>query len=229
MNDAPLPVFPYVVWDWNGTLLDDTDAAIGALNALLRRRGLPAVSRAWYLDRFAFPVRPFYAACGVDLAHEDWDALAQEYHDAYAALPKRLNAEAVTALRRVRAAGAGQSILSALRQDLLDAAVDAAGIRRFFDFVCGVDSLDGASKLGAARTLFAKLPADATVRGIVLVGDALHDKEVADALGARCVLCAQGGHSAARLRAAAPTGETLLDALDLVRDATLRGLRSPSR
>jgi len=110
---------PYVLWDWNGTLLDDTDAAIGALNAVLRRRGLPAVSRAWYRAHFAFPVRPVYAACGIDLAHEDWDALAQEYHDAYAALPKRLNAEARTALSRVRSAGGGQSIISALRQDLL--------------------------------------------------------------------------------------------------------------
>ena len=206
---------PYIVWDWNGTLLDDTDAAIGALNALLRRRGLPAVSRAWYLDHFAFPVRPFYAMCGVDLVREDWDALAQEYYDAYAALPKRLNAEAKEALRRVRDAGAGQSILSALRQDLLDAAVEAAGIREFFDFVCGVDSLDGASKLGAARTLRARLPKAATAHGVTLVGDALHDKEVADAIGIGCVLCAQGGHAAARLRAVAPTGATLLEALAL--------------
>ena len=206
---------PYVLWDWNGTLLDDTDAAIGALNAVLRRRGLPAVSRAWYRAHFAFPVRPVYAACGIDLAHEDWNALAQEYHDAYAALPKRLNAEARTALSRVRAAGGGQSIVSALRQDLLDAAVDEAGLRGCFDFVYGVDNLDGASKLGRARALMARLPTRATAHGVMLIGDALHDKEVADALGIGCVLCAQGGHSAARLRAVAPTGETLLEALSL--------------
>ena len=49
----------------------------------------------------------------------------------------------------------------------------------------------------------------------VLIGDALHDKEVADALGVRCVLCAQGSHAAWRLRAVAPTGDTLMETLDL--------------
>lgn len=208
-----MDAFPYILWDWNGTLLDDTDAAIGALNVLLARRGLPAVGRTWYRDHFAFPVRPFYALCGVDLAHEDWDALAREYHAAYAAQPKRLNAEARAALARVTAGGGGQSIVSALRQDLLDAAVADFGLRSHFDFVVGSDNLDGASKLVRARALLARLPAAARARGVVLIGDALHDKEVADALGIGCVLCAQGGHSAARLRAAGPTEETLLKAL----------------
>ena len=204
---------PYILWDWNGTLLDDTAASIGALNALLRRRGLPTVGRAWYRAHFAFPVRNFYAACGVDLAREDWDALAREYHEDYAALPKRLNAEARAALTCVRSSGGGQSIISALRQDLLDAAVDACGLGGFFDFVYGVNSLDGESKLARARALLHRLPARATAGGVVLIGDALHDREVAAALGIGCVLCAQGGHSAARLRAVAPTRATLLAAL----------------
>lgn len=206
---------PYVLWDWNGTLLDDTGAAVEAMNVQLRRRGLPAISRAWYRAHFAFPVKPFYAACGIDLAREDWDALARDYHAAYAARPKRLNAEARTALARVQAVGGGQSIVSALRQDLLDAAVDGFGLRDFFDFVYGVDNLDGASKLVRTRELLGRIPASRARGGIVLIGDALHDKEVADALGVRCVLCAQGGHAAERLRAVAPTGDTLLEALAL--------------
>lgn len=220
---------PYILWDWNGTLLDDTDAAIGAFNTVLRRRGLPAISRAWYREHFAFPVRPVYAACGIDLAHEDWDTLAQEYHDAYAALPKRLNAETRAALAHVQAAEGGQSIISALRQDLLDAAVDKAGLREFFDFVYGVDNLDGASKLDRARALLARLPARTATRGVVLIGDALHDREVADELGIGCVLCAQGGHSAARLRAVAPTEETLLAALARAGRLSDSGLKSPAR
>ena len=206
---------PYILWDWNGTLLDDTGAALGAFNVVLRHRGLPPIDGVWYRAHFAFPVKPFYAACGVELAHEDWDALAQEYHDAYAALPKRLNAEAHEALRRVQRGGAGQSIISALRQDLLDSAVDALCLRGFFDFVYGVDNLDGASKLIRARELRESLPEEVTRNGIVLIGDAIHDKDVADALGIGCVLCSQGGHSADRLRVVAPTGETLLDALAL--------------
>ena len=206
----------HILWDWNGTLLDDTQAALDTLNAMLaRRRGRP-IAMDYYRDHFAFPVKPFYKSIGVCLENEDWDALAVEYHDTYAAQPKRLNPEAVAALERVKSSGARQSIISALRQDLLDAALGEFGIRRFFDSAYGVDNLDGHSKLERARELVARLSAEGVEAvDMVVVGDALHDKEVADALGVRCVLCAQGSHAAWRLRAVAPTGDTLLAALDL--------------
>lgn len=201
---------PYFLWDWNGTLLDDTQAAVNALNGMLAVRGLPPIGLDFYRERFAFPVKPFYAAAGFRLAEEDWDALAREYHAAYGREPLRLNAEAREALAAVRVAGAGQSVVSALRQDLLSAAVTQTGVADFFDYVWGTDNLDGDSKIDRARELLGRLPS----RGpFVLIGDSLHDREVADAIGARCILCSQGSHSAARLRAVAPTAETLCEAV----------------
>ena len=96
---------PYLLWDWNGTLLDDTRACLDALNVLLARRRLPAIDLAYYRANFAFPARAFYASVGVRLELEDWDSLAQEYHDAYGAQPAALNAEALAALDLARAAG----------------------------------------------------------------------------------------------------------------------------
>ena len=55
---------PHIVWDWNGTLLDDVDAGIGALNRMLADRGLPAITRDFYRARFRFPVRPLYFEIG---------------------------------------------------------------------------------------------------------------------------------------------------------------------
>lgn len=190
--------------------MDDTQAALDALNVMLAHRGLPSVSLPWYRDHFAFPARPFYAALGVDLAHEDWDALAREYHDAYLAAPKGLNAETRQALARMADAGVGQSIASALRQDYLDAETAAYGIRAYFTHVCGSDNLDGASKMAGALRLKAQLPSAAR---IVVIGDSLHDKEVADALGVPVVFCGCGSHAAWRLRPLAPTGDTLLEAV----------------
>jgi len=200
---------PYILWDWNGTLLDDTQAALDTLNIMLARRGAKSISMDFYRDHFAFPVKPFYESIGMVLANEDWDALAQEYHDLYAEQPKRLNVETVAALERVKAAGVRQSIISALRQDLLDEATAAYGVAPYMECIYGVDNLDGASKLDRALELLTKI--DAT--DPVVIGDALHDKEVADALGVRCVLCGQGSHAAWRLREVAPTGETLLEAV----------------
>ena len=208
----------YILWDWNGTLLDDTQAALDTLNVMLRERGAKPIGMTFYRDNFAFPVRPFYEQIGMVLENEDWDALAQEYHDVYAAQPKRLNAETFAALELVRASGAKQSIISALRQDLLDRVTADCGVAPYMECIYGVDNLDGASKLDRALELMTAITAaapDGRALDVVMIGDALHDKEVADALGVRCVLCAQGSHAGWRLREVAPTGDTLVEAVRL--------------
>ena len=208
---------PYILWDWNGTLLDDTEAALATLNEMIAVRGGRPIGMEFYRDHFAFPVRPFYDKIGI-VAHdeEEWNGIAHEYHEVYGRQPKRLNPLAVTALEMAKEAGCRQSIVSALRQDLLEADMARNGVTEFFERICGSDNLDGASKLNRARVLLRTLN-DTVPSGthFVLIGDALHDKEVADALGIDCILCAQGSHAAWRLSAVAPTGETLVDALKL--------------
>ena len=98
----------YVIWDWNGTLLDDTAAALETLNDMLAKRGSPEIGMEFYRDNFRFPVKPFYEKIGVVLEGEDWDALAREYHDVYAAKEKRLAADAKEAVLEVRRRGAGE-------------------------------------------------------------------------------------------------------------------------
>ena len=205
----------YILWDWNGTLLDDTDAALGALNAMLARRGGRPITKAFYRDHFGFPVKPFYETVGIALEKEDWDSIAREYHELYHRRPKALNGEARAALDVIRRAGGRQSIISALRQDLLDRDTATYGIREAMEFIVGTDNLDGGSKMARARELMDRIhrahPAEPLA--LTLIGDSLHDKEVADELGVDCVLCAQGSHAEWRLRKVAPTFSSLLDAV----------------
>ena len=206
----------YVLWDWNGTLLDDTQAALNTLNIMLARRGVKSIEMGFFRDHFAFPCRPFYDMIGMHVEDAEWDALAKEYHDLYAEQPKELNREAIAALERVRQSGAKQSIISALRQDLLDEVTARMGVAKYMECIYGVDNLDGASKLDRALELMNHIaPQVGEQPDVVLIGDALHDKEVADALKVRCVLCGQGSHASWRLREVAPTGETLLEAVKL--------------
>lgn len=212
---------PYILWDWNGTLLDDTEAALATLNEMITVRGGQPIGMEFYRDHFAFPVRPFYDKIGIIARNEDeWNGIAHEYHEVYGRQPKKLNPLAVTALEMAKEAGCRLSIVSALRQDLLEADMARNGVTKYFERICGSDNLDGASKLERARVLLRTLsdtvPSDTH---FVLIGDALHDKEVADALGIDCILCAQGSHAAWRLRAVAPTGDTLVDALKLALNA----------
>ena len=65
-----------ILWDWNGTLLDDVEVALAAMNEMLARRGLPLLQgREPYWDIFTFPVRVYYTAAGLDLSAEPFERI----------------------------------------------------------------------------------------------------------------------------------------------------------
>ena len=203
-----------LIWDWNGTLLDDVAAAVGALNRMLVKRGARPITIEHYRRRFGFPVRPFYAELGVDLAKWDWDEICEDFHNFVLEEPQAVRPDARGALELAASLGFRQSILSALRQDKLEAALAANGFLGFFDRIFGVDNLDGASKLDRGRELMASLGPSADTP--VFIGDTLHDAEVARELGGRCVLVSCGHQMPDRLAAAGcPVTDTLADAVRL--------------
>jgi len=204
----------HVIWDWNGTLLDDAQAGVNAVNGMLRARGLPLLDVARYRDIFGFPVRHFYEAVGFQLEREDWDAMAREFHDLFLAEPDlRLHREATNALQHFSAAGIGQSILSASEQTILERMLTAFGVQHHFAHICGVNNLYGHSKLDLGRALLARI--EVPCPQILLIGDSLHDHEVAEALGVRCLLISQGHQSHARLaQCGAPVLHCLSDLHD---------------
>ena len=199
-----------IIWDWNGTLLDDNRASLSALNAILSRRGLETVGLDYYRKNFAFPVRCFYESLGVKIECEDWDALAQEYHDAYHECELRLAADAKDALEFVRDNGVAQAVVSAMREDYLISDMDRFGIRPYFESVLGTNNLDGCSKLSRIRDYVALA---GEREEYVVIGDSLHDREVADAIGARCVFYGGGSHDPSRLREFGVVADTLLGAV----------------
>ena len=201
----------HIIWDWNGTLLDDTQAGVNVINAMLAARGLNEIDVPTYRDIFGFPVVNFYRAIGFPVDSENWDAVAHEFHDRFLADTSiRLHHHALFALDCFRNAGIGQSILSASEQNMLDAMLAQYGIAHYFECIYGVDNLYGHSKLELGRTLLQRLSADPDA--VLLIGDSLHDHEVSQALGVRCLLIAQGHQSRERLaRSGAPVLESLAD------------------
>lgn len=201
----------HIIWDWNGTLLDDTQACINAVNAMLNVRRLPPIDRVAYRERFGFPVQDFYRAIGFRLENEDWDAMAREFHNAFLADPTLgLHRCAMQTLTLFRQAGIPQSVLSASEQSILNEMLGNFGITHFFDAMCGTDNLYGHSKLELGRTLLQRLAI--LPETVLLIGDSLHDHEVATALGLRCLLIAQGHQSFSRLaRSGAPVIDDLAE------------------
>jgi len=199
-----------IVWDWNGTLLDDVAASVAAINTLMAPRGLGPETVQEYRERFGFPVRAYYEAAGFDLAREDWERLSRDYHDAYLAQPGlRLFADARRVLNACAARGIRQAILSSCEQAILDRLLENTRLTGCFSQVCGADNLHGLSKTDRGRALLDALGCGA--EATLFVGDTLHDHEVADELGCRCVLVAGGHQSRRRLLAA---DRPVLDRLD---------------
>jgi phosphoglycolate phosphatase len=189
----------HVIWDFNGTLLDDVACCIGALSTLLAERSLPPITTERYREEFGFPVRDFYLGLGFDLEREDFDALSRTFIDRYLAGLEQARAYqgAHDALRYVAGRSLRQSVLSAMEHTMLGELLARYELHEAMQHVRGLSDLRASSKIDLGRALLGELgmPAEA----VVLVGDTLHDFETAAAIGCRSILVAHGHQSRARL------------------------------
>lgn len=194
------PRYRHIIWDWNGTLLDDLDYCLGVMNAILRPRGLPELDRARYHAVFDFPVRDYYARLGFDPAKDSFESLSVEFISGYDAnrLSCALHADARRMLAAVQAAGLTQSILSAYRHETLLEIVDHHGLTPHFAHLAGLDNIYAHSKAALGRVQVGKL--GLPPHQVLLIGDTLHDLEVAREIGVDCLLVAAGHHPAEKLR-----------------------------
>lgn len=188
-----------IIWDWNGTLLDDTELCISSMNSMLEKRNLAQLDMEKYKQVFTFPVKDYYQAIGFDFTKESWDIAAHEFIYLYLkSLPScGLAKGALETIRYFAGRGFRQAIISAMQHDALLQSVEALGIRSFLDYIGGTGDHFGAGKIENARSFFHDFnlnPAEVT-----LIGDTLHDAEVASELGCNCILVAAGHQSKERL------------------------------
>ncbi len=192
-----------IVWDWNGTLLDDVDVSIEAMNRVLERYGLARLDRERYREIFCFPVKDYYAKAGFDFQKVDFEKPAMEFIGEYyslveAAGPARGAAET---LEEFSARGIRQIILSASERESLVGQVRRLGIENRFTDILGIDNHFAASKTELALRWISENKIDRDE--VVFIGDTLHDLEVAAAAACACVPVSCGHQSEAVLRAAA--------------------------
>ena len=192
----------HLVWDWNGTLMDDLDLCLEIINDFLGKRGRPPVDRASYLDQFDFPVRRYYERLGLADTDLSFEEASHEFIHGYEARRTTcgLHAEVRTTLEAASSAGLRQSLLSAYKHDTLEGIVDHFGLRGHFDALSGHADIYAEGKAARAAALVAASghAPDETL----FIGDTFHDYEVARHVGAPCVLLSHGHHSAARLASA---------------------------
>lgn len=199
-----------IIWDWNGTLLNDTGLAVQTMNQMLERRGLPMLSVDGYKSVFTFPVSDYYQKIGFDFQTEPFEIPALEFIDCYNSQVNEcsLHRDALRVLNYFRSIDVKQYILSAMEQVVLDDCLKHYQINDFFEHVSGLDNFYAASKIDNGHRLIAELKLD--VKDLVLIGDTVHDFEVATELGCQCVLIADGHQSKEVLQA---TGVLVIDSI----------------
>ena len=184
-----------VVWDWNGTILTDVKVGVNTLNDMLGRRGLPLLSVEDYKEKFGFPVIDFYDRVGFDMEKESFHELSVDFVETYDKY-------------------AGEVVLSALREDLLQQMLRHFQIDSRFDRACGANDIYAAGKIERGQQMLQTCPI--VPEDTLMVGDTIHDAEVADALGLDCILFAGGHNNEERLQKKAPVIHRMRELLTCV-------------
>lgn len=202
--------YRHVVWDWNGTLFDDVSLCVSVINGMLRRRGMERVTVQQYRGMFGFPVEEYYRSLGFNFEQEPFEVLGLEFIEEYES--RRLEAglydgvEGV--LMQMRDTGMSQSLLSAYQQDKLDELAQHFSLAHFFVDRIGLEDCYAHGKLDTGLRWIKE--SGMPPSSILLIGDTLHDLEVADAMGVDCSLVSSGHQTKKRLQS---SGKIVFDSI----------------
>ena len=194
-----------IIWDWNGTILDDALVCKTIANIMLTERGIPALpDMNAYRAVFGFPIKAYYEKMGYRFGPKDepYEHVADEFVIWYDKLYRDavLRPGIVPFLDRLRDQGYRQVLLSATRYDQLLEQVAAFGdVGDRFERKLGLTDHYAFSKAALARAFIEEegIPREKTL----FIGDTDHDFEVSSAIGCPCVLLEGGHQSRERLEA----------------------------
>jgi phosphoglycolate phosphatase len=189
-----------IIWDWNGTLLDDVDICIESINFSLGKRNLPMLTKERYREIFTFPVIDYYEKAGFDFSKNSFDELSHEFIERYLDKLKgvHLFQDVEDTLLEFNKKGCRQFILSAMEQTTLMDSVRQFNIEKYFSRIQGTGDIYAYGKLHNAKILMETSGLDPVTT--CLIGDTLHDLEVARQLTCHCLLISSGHQSHKRLQ-----------------------------
>lgn len=190
--------YKYIIWDWNGTLLDDINASLRSVNDMLEKRGMAHIDKATYRDAIGVPIRVFYDKV-FDMSKEDYNVIIKEYNEGYLMhLPEcGLSDGAVELLEKFSLQGKKQAIVSSSNNDQLMENVEKYGVIKWFDAVLGAADYMADSKIDRAVNYLKSYNSDPSE--VLVIGDLAHDAMLAEEINADCILLSTGHEKPERL------------------------------
>ena len=181
-----------IIWDWNGTLADDVEASLNSVNDTLMRRNMPVINLNQYYSYIDTPIIRFYEHL-FDLDEVPMSVMSEEFREGYQKYFQGLHAGAEELLKEIQNQGIPQVILTSSNRELIEGDTKRLGVRQYFDALLGAEDFQAASKV--QRGIDWIKSHHHAPETMVMIGDSLHDFEVARAMGTKCILFT-GGHQA---------------------------------
>lgn len=191
--------YKFIIWDWNGTLLNDIGASLASVNDMLALRGRDPIDIYYYKECIGVPIIRFYEKV-FDMEKEDYNIIIKQYNEGYLyhLSDIGLTDGAVEALEYFRKCGAKQVIVSSSNNDQLCMNAEKYGVSAYFDDILGAGDYFAGSKIERAKDYLFRN--NASEGEVLVIGDLQHDAEMADTLGADCILLTTGHEHPERLK-----------------------------
>ena len=188
-----------IVWDWNGTLLDDVQLSLDIVNEILTEQGIAALTVNRYKEIFDIPASVYWERAGMDLQAIPFEAVSLAF---CARFEQRVHTAALFpgarhVLHQLRQRRIAQFLLSSTEHQALMRMLMAFQLQDAFNGIHGMANTLAFGKFGGGRVLLDIY--DLQRHRTVFIGDTTHDAEVASALGAACILLSTGHQSRGRL------------------------------
>ncbi|MAV58604.1 MAG: hypothetical protein CMG07_01465 [Candidatus Marinimicrobia bacterium] len=187
--------YDHIIWDWNGTLLDDLNLSLESLNYILKKRNKNLVDQTFHEQNFCFPIKDYYRKLNLNLNSKSFELICNDFNKHYkeSILNTKLRNDVLIILNQIKKLNIDQSILSALEHKKLNKMINYYKIDHFFKYVHGVNNDEANGKITEAKNLISLI--NVNRKKILLVGDTNHDSEVAEVLGIDCILIYSGHQS----------------------------------
>ena len=150
--------YNHIIWDWNGTLLNDVELCASIMNNLLRKESLPEISLKKYREIFTFPVEEYYKLAGHNFEKNSFEILGREFMVEYE--EKKLDCALYPfvkeSMQLLKEKGKKQYLLSAYKHENLEGIIKSFKIEPYFEHIAGLDNIYAGSKLGLGKEMIKK-------------------------------------------------------------------------
>lgn len=182
----------YIIFDFNGTIIDDVQLCLNALNMLLEYNGQESCSYEKYKHIFTFPIIRYYELAGFDFNKHSYEHLANIFIEYYQkrSLDCSLYPNSIATFKYLQESGYSLIILSASKLENLIEQVKHFKIDKYFNFILGTSDIYAYSKVQIGLNFIKdnKINPDE----IIMIGDTLHDFEVGKEMGIDVILTSSG-------------------------------------